>query len=55
MNTSGGVNTAYEAAQILKSGDCYDFVPFRTHLVAATVDGVAGYQEVMLPRQNQTP
>ena len=46
------VNTAYEAAQILKSGDCYDFAPFRTRLVAATVDGVAGYQEVMLPRQN---
>jgi hypothetical protein len=45
------VNTAYEAAQILKSGDCYDLAPFRTRLVAATVDGVAGYQEVMLPRQ----
>ena len=49
------VNTAYEAAQILKSGDCYDLAPFRTRLVAATVDGVAGYQEVMLPRQNPTP
>lgn len=49
------VNSAYEAAQILKSGDCYDHVPFRTRLVAATVDGVAGYQEVMLPRQNPAP
>ncbi len=49
------VNTAYEAAQILKSGDCYDLAPFRTRLVAATVDGVAGYQEVMLPRQNPAP
>jgi len=49
------VNTAYEAAQILKSGDCYDFAPFRTRLVATTVDGVAGYQEVMLPRQNPAP
>lgn len=49
------VNSAYEAAQILKSGDCYDYVPFRTHLVSVTVDGVAGYQEVMLPRQVRTP
>jgi hypothetical protein len=48
------VNSAYEAAQILKSGDCYDHVPFRTQLVAATVDGVSGYQEVMLPRQERT-
>ena len=44
------VNSAYEAAQILKSGDCYEYSPFQTQLVAATVDGVAGYQEVMLPR-----
>ena len=28
------VNSAYEAAQILKSGDCYDYVPFRTQLGA---------------------
>ena len=49
------VNTAYEAAQILKSGDCYDYAPFRTQLVPATVDGVAGYQEVMLPRQKPAP
>jgi hypothetical protein len=45
------VNTAYEAAQILKSGDCYEFAPYRTRLVEATVDGVPGYQEVMLPKQ----
>jgi hypothetical protein len=45
------VNTAYEAAQILKSGDCYEYAPFRTQLVPTTVDGVAGYQEVMLPKQ----
>ena len=49
------VNTAYEAAQIRKSGDCYDHVPFRTRLVPATVDGVKGYQEVMLPPQELTP
>jgi len=49
------VNSAYEAAQILKSGDCYDFVPFRTQLVATTVGGAAGYQEVMLPRQDPKP
>jgi len=47
------VNSAYEAAQILKSGDCFDYVPFRTHLVATTVGGVSGYQEVMLPRQER--
>jgi hypothetical protein len=49
------VNSSYEAAQILKSGDCYEYAPFRTRLVPATVDGVAGYQEVMLPKQNPTP
>ncbi len=45
------VNTAYEAAQILKSGDCYEYSPFQTQLVAVNVDGVAGFQEVMLPRR----
>ena len=49
------VNTAYEAAQIRKNGDCYDLAPFRTRLVVAEVDDVAGYQEVMLPRQNPAP
>jgi hypothetical protein len=48
------VNTAYEAAQILKNGDCYEYSPYCTQLVAASVDGVAGYQEVMLPRRNPT-
>ena len=42
------VNTAYEAAQILKNGDCYDRAPFRTRLVHVDVGGVAGCQEVML-------
>jgi hypothetical protein len=45
------VNTAYEAAQILKSGDCYDRTTFRTQLVPVSVNGVDGYQEVMLPPQ----
>ena len=44
------VNTAYEAAQILKSGDCYDDAPFRTRLVAFEHDGVRGYIEIMLPK-----
>jgi hypothetical protein len=45
------VNTAYEAAQILKSGDCFDMTSFRTQLVEQTIGGVKGYQEVMLPQQ----
>jgi len=45
------VNTAYEAAQIRKSGDCYDFVPFRTALVPVKVGEMEGWQEVMLPQQ----
>jgi hypothetical protein len=45
------VNTAYEAAQILKSGDCYDRTTFRTQLVPVSINGVDGYQEVMLPQQ----
>ncbi len=44
------VNTAYEAAQILKSGDCYDVAPFRTRLVAFEHDGVRGHIEIMLPK-----
>lgn len=46
------VNAAYEAAQILKSGDCYEYSPFQTQLVAVNIGGVAGFQEVMLPRRN---
>lgn len=45
------VNTAYEAAQILKSGDCYDRTTYRTQLVPVSVNGIDGYQEVMLPPQ----
>lgn len=45
------VNTAYEAAQILKSGDCFNMSPFRTQLVETEVAGVKGYAEVMLPWQ----
>jgi len=44
------VNTAYEAAQILKSGDCYDATPFHTRLVAFEHGGVRGYIEIMLPK-----
>jgi hypothetical protein len=43
------VNTAYEAVQILKSGDCFDLVPLHTRLVPAETDGVRGWTEVMLP------
>jgi hypothetical protein len=45
------VNSAYEAAQILKSGDCYDRTPYRTRLVPVVLDGTEGYQEVMLTQQ----
>jgi hypothetical protein len=45
------VNTAYEAAQIRKSGDCYDHSPFRTELVKFNADGVDGWIEIMLPQQ----
>lgn len=49
------VNTAYEAAQIVKSGDCYD-TPFYTRLVEfRNANGdVIGYQEVMLARTAET-
>jgi len=42
------VNSAYEAAQITKSGDCYSMVPFHTQLVPMEKDGVDGYIEIML-------
>jgi hypothetical protein len=45
------VNSAYEAAQITKSGDCFKMVPFRTQLVPMEKDGVDGYIEIMLKRQ----
>ncbi len=44
------VNSAYEAAQITKSGDCYRMVPLRTQLVPMEKDGVEGYIEIMLKR-----
>lgn len=49
------VNTAYEAEQILKSGDCYD-TPYYTRLVEV-VDGngtLVGHQEIMLKRNDAT-
>lgn len=49
------VNTAYEAAQIRKSGDCYDLVPFRTKLVPVNIGGVRGHQEIMLEKQELVP
>ena len=42
------VNTSYEAAQIRKSGDCYDMVPYHTQLVETEIDGTRGFVEVML-------
>jgi hypothetical protein len=45
------VNTAYEAAQILKSGDCYEMTSYRTQLVPTEVGGAKGWTEVMLPKQ----
>jgi hypothetical protein len=45
------VNTAYEAAQINKSGDCYDYVPYRTQLTPFAVGDVEGFIEIQLPRQ----
>lgn len=49
------VNTAYEAEQILKSGDCYD-TPYYTRLVEVVDENGAlvGHQEVMLKRNDAT-
>jgi len=49
------VNTAYEAAQIIKSGDCYD-TPYYTRLIEVeNKQGEhIGYQEVMLKRSDTT-
>ncbi|MBI5725146.1 MAG: hypothetical protein HZA50_14395 [Planctomycetes bacterium] len=44
------VNTAYEAAQICKSGDCFELSPFRTQLVEFEAAGVKGWIEIMLPQ-----
>jgi len=47
------VNPGYEAAQIVKSGDCYD-TPYYTKLIEIIdQDGHhVGYQEVMIERKN---
>ena len=42
------VNSAYEAAQITKSGDCYNMMPYHTQLVEMEHAGVSGYIEIML-------
>lgn len=49
------VNTAYEAAQIVKSGDCYD-TPHYTRLVEVVdEDGkFIGHQHIMLKRSDET-
>lgn len=49
------VNTSYEAAQIVKSGDCYD-TPYYTRLVEVVrKDGTqVGFQEIMLKRGDDT-
>lgn len=49
------INTAYEAEQILESGDCYD-TPYYTRLVEVVDENGAhvGHQEVMLKREDAT-
>lgn len=49
------VNTAYEAAQIIKSGDCFD-APYYTRLVEVVDKNgkTIGHQEVMLKRGKDT-
>ena len=49
------VNIAYEAEQIIKSGDCYD-TPYYTKLVEVVDDrgNHIGYQEVMVKRNPET-
>jgi hypothetical protein len=49
------VNTAYEAEQILKSGDCYD-TPYYTRLVEVVDENgtLVGHQEIMLKRNDAT-
>ena len=44
------VNTAYEAAQIIKSGDCYEATPYHTRLMPIEHNGVHGFFEIMLPK-----
>lgn len=49
------VNTAYEAFQIVKSGDCYD-TPYYTRLVEVVDEtgNTVGYQEIMMKRSAET-
>ena len=49
------INTAYEAEQIIKSGDCYD-TPYYTRLVEVVDENGAhiGHQEIMLKRGDAT-
>jgi hypothetical protein len=49
------VNTSYEAAQIVKSGDCYD-TPYYTRLVEVTDPSgkPVGHVEIMLKRSPET-
>lgn len=49
------VNVGYEAAQIIKSGDCYD-TPYYTRLVEVVDEEgkVIGHQEIMLKRSAET-
>lgn len=49
------MNTAYEAAQIVKSGDCYDG-PYYTRLVEIVDERgkIIGHMEVMLKRSEET-
>ncbi|OGM99708.1 MAG: hypothetical protein A3B91_01570 [Candidatus Yanofskybacteria bacterium RIFCSPHIGHO2_02_FULL_41_29] len=49
------VNPAYEAAQILKNGDCYD-TPYYTRLIELVDEAgtLIGHQEVMLKRSDTT-
>lgn len=49
------VNTAYEAEQILKSGDCFD-TPYYTKLIEVRDESgeVIGHMEVMLKREEGT-
>ncbi len=49
------VNTAYEAAQIIKSGDCYN-TPYYTRVVEVVDEKgrVLGHMEIMLKRSPET-
>jgi len=49
------VNVSYEAAQIVKSGDCYD-TPYYTKLIEIVDPNYkhVGYQEVMVKRSEDT-